>query len=99
MFGKWMLNPSFGASYRNSNYNNYYYGVRSHEVTASRESYMPTGSWAYSLSNMTGYSFNDDWSLNFILSHTILGGQVDSSPTTKKDYETTAVLGFSYNVL
>lgn len=98
MFGKWMLNTGLGASYRSSSYNNYYYGVKSHEVTAQRELYQPKGSWAYKPNFMVNYSFNDSWNASFIMSHTILGNQVDNSPTTKKDTETAAILGVSYKV-
>jgi outer membrane protein len=98
-FGDFMIRPSLGASYRNSNYNNYYYGVRAHEVTSSRALYLPEGSWAYSLSSSFIYPFEKKMSASFIVNHTLLGSEVDNSPTTRKDTETAFILGFAYSVL
>lgn len=98
-FGDLMIRPGLSGSYRSSNYNNYYYGVRSHEVTADREAYLPKGSWAYTLSSSFVYPFEKKFSTSFIVNHTMLGSEVDKSPTTRKDTETAMILGLSYNIL
>lgn len=99
-FGKTItIIPGLGFSFRNSQYNNYYYGVRSHEVTSSRSVYMADSSWAYSLSVLGSYKFSDKLSSTVIIKHTTLGDEITDSPTTRTDKEQSLILGISYDIL
>ena len=97
--GPLLLRPGLDFTYSDSEYINYYYGVKGHEVTSSRSKYLPGGSWSYGISLMNTYSFSPLYSMTAILSHKILGSRVRVSPTTRTDRVNSFILGFSMKVL
>ena len=96
--GPIMLRPGISFTYSDSEYINYYYGVRDHEISANRHKYGPGGSWSYGLNLMSSYAFNESYSITTIFSHRILGPRVRQSPTTRTDRVNSFILGLSMKV-
>jgi len=98
MLDKLMVRAGVGATYSSAQFNNYYYGVRAHEVTNERSLYKADGSWGYDVNLANIYRLSDKWSTSLIIFHKLLGSVVDDSPTTRKDTETAVIYGLSYKV-
>ncbi|MDD0853435.1 MipA/OmpV family protein [Halobacteriovorax sp. GB3] len=96
MIDKWFLRPSLTMTYNNQKYNNYYYGVRPHEVSLERPEYTAHGAFSYTLSLLTNYSITDHWKVFSTVSHSILGSVVRNSPTTRTDRVNSFFLALFY---
>lgn len=96
MIDKWFLRPSLTMTYNNQKYNNYYYGVRTSEVTSQRPEYTPVGAFSYTLSLLANYSITDNWKIFSTVSHSILGSTVRNSPTTRTDRVNSFFLSLFY---
>ena len=92
------LNMSLGLEYSDRRFNNYYYGVRPHEVIRSRPLYTPKGDWSPITGITAIMSINERWSSIIGLNYKILSAQVKNSPTVIKSTKVTSFLGISYRL-
>ncbi|ENM5734774.1 MipA/OmpV family protein [Vibrio mimicus] len=72
--------PFAGVSYQNSNYNNYYFGVKDKEATAQRKAYRAGGDFSYNLGYKLVYPINDRWEVTQTSTYTRLGSDIAHSP-------------------
>ncbi|ENM5777715.1 MipA/OmpV family protein [Vibrio mimicus] len=72
--------PFAGISYQNSDYNNYYFGVKNKEATAQRKAYRAGGDFSYNLGYKLVYPINDRWEVTQTSTYTRLGSDIAHSP-------------------
>ncbi|ENM5746692.1 TPA: outer membrane protein OmpV [Vibrio mimicus] len=72
--------PFAGVSYQNSDYNNYYFGVKDKEATAQRKAYHAGGDFSYNLGYKLVYPINDRWEVTQTSTYTRLGSDIAHSP-------------------
>ncbi|ENM5887982.1 MipA/OmpV family protein [Vibrio mimicus] len=72
--------PFAGISYQNSDYNNYYFGVKDKEATAQRKAYRAGGDFSYNLGYKLVYPINDRWEVTQTSTYTRLGSDIAHSP-------------------
>ncbi|ENM5763781.1 outer membrane protein OmpV [Vibrio mimicus] len=72
--------PFAGVSYQNSDYNNYYFGVKDKEATAQRKAYRAGGDFSYNLGYKLVYPINDRWEVTQTSTYTRLGSDIANSP-------------------
>ncbi|ENM5814326.1 MipA/OmpV family protein [Vibrio mimicus] len=72
--------PFAGVSYQNSDYNNYYFGVKDKEATAQRKAYRADGDFSYNLGYKLVYPINDRWEVTQTSTYTRLGSDIAHSP-------------------
>lgn len=72
--------PFAGVSYQNSDYNNYYFGVKDKEATAQRKAYRAGGDFSYNLGYKLVYPINDRWEVTQTSTYTRLGSNIANSP-------------------
>ncbi|ENM5904009.1 MipA/OmpV family protein [Vibrio mimicus] len=72
--------PFAGVSYQNSDYNNYYFGVKDKETTAQRKAYRAGGDFSYNLGYKLVYPINDRWEVTQTSTYTRLGSDIAHSP-------------------
>ncbi|ENM5854735.1 MipA/OmpV family protein [Vibrio mimicus] len=72
--------PFAGVSYQNSDYNNYYFGVKDKEATAQRKAYRAGGDFSYNLGYKLVYPINDRWEVTQTSTYTRLGSDIAHSP-------------------
>ncbi len=95
--GAFFIEPSIGLKYQDSNMVNYYYGVRAHEVTATREQYSPD----YALNSTVGVSAATNSILNGLtrigLAKTWYGNSITDSPLVEIDSTSGLYFFLSYS--
>lgn len=95
--GRLALRPSLTVAARDARLNNYYYGVRPGEATASRPSYLPGSGINTTLALDAVYALSDGWRLMGGLSRTDLSGRIQGSPIVRKGAQTAVFFGASYD--
>jgi outer membrane protein len=90
------MSPNIGFSYRSSQLNNYYYGVRASEVILGRPEYNVGDSVGLTSGIRINYMYSDRISLMGIMSFEWLGDEIRSSPIIEEDYLETFILGIMY---
>ncbi|MFT6905149.1 MAG: outer membrane protein [Oleiphilaceae bacterium] len=95
--GPFFIEPSIGLKYQDANMVNYYYGVRAHEVSATREQYSPD----YALNSTAGISATTNSFLNGFtrigLTKTWYGNAITDSPLVEIDSMSGLSLFLSYS--
>jgi outer membrane protein len=95
--GRWHLRPTLVLMQRSARLNNYYYGVRAEEATASRPQYMPgagTDAWV----GLYGYyDLTRGWRLLGGLGTTVYDRRVRASPIVRDASRPTLFLGAAYD--
>lgn len=94
--GPVMLSYTLSHNFLDREFSNYYYGVRSHEVTSTRNYYSPSSGGATSVALSPIWIINKNWSLFNSVKHTFLGSKVKNSPTVARDSYLTIVSGLTY---
>ncbi|MBN2182700.1 MAG: MipA/OmpV family protein [Sedimentisphaerales bacterium] len=90
------VSPNVGLSYRNHQLNDYYYGVRSSEATASRPEYHVGDSTGLMAGLMGNYKLRENLNLTVLISFEWLGDEIRSSPIVDKDHIESFLLGIIY---
>ena len=90
------VTPGAGVTYRSSDLNDYYYGVRSDEAIAGRPEYEAGDSAGLLASVRANYMLSERWSVMAMTSVEWLGGEITDSPIVEKDYEISALVGVMY---
>ncbi len=95
-FGPLMLSYTLSQNFFDKEFSNYYYGVRSHEVTSTRPYYSPRNGSSTSLSISPIWNITKRWSLFNLVKFTYLGSKIKDSPTVARDSYFTVISGITY---
>lgn len=81
---KWMIKPSAELSWRSSDLNNYYYGVKSNEATANRAAYSADSGMMYSAGVDALYFIDKQQTVQLGLGITSWDNEIDDSPLVER---------------
>ena len=95
--GAWTWRPSVSLAWRNANLNNYYYGVRANEATATRAAYEPGAGLEARVGLQTTYALSRHWSLLSGVSATVLSRNVSKSPIVQHRILPSVYVGAIYD--
>jgi outer membrane protein len=95
--GRWNVQPGITVKRRSADLNNYYYGVRPEEATASRPAYMPRAGTDIWLGVYGMYDLTAGWRLIGGLGYTLVDANVRRSPIVVDGNRPTAYLGAAYD--
>lgn len=94
---KFTIYPSFGATWRDKNYNNYYYGVTERESARTGvQAYQADDGISPFISAMVNYDMNDNIALFANQRFVWLSSAQKDSPMTEGSVESTTRLGVNY---
>jgi outer membrane protein len=91
-----ILTPKIGLNYRSRQLNDYYYGVRASEATASRPEYNAGDSTGLAAGLRINYFYSDNISLMAMVSFEWLGNEIKKSPIVDKDHIESYIFGIMY---
>jgi len=92
-----VLRPSLMVAARSARLNNYYYGVRPGEATATRPAYAPGSGINTALGLYGSYALDGGWRLLGGVTHTLLDSKVKASPIIGKSAQTGVFFGAAYD--
>jgi outer membrane protein len=95
--GRLVLRPSLMVATRSARLNNYYYGVRPGEATATRPAYVPGSGINTTLGLYGSYALDGGWRLLGGVTHTLLDSKVKASPIIGKSAQTGVFFGAAYD--
>ena len=95
--GRLVLRPSLTLAARSARLNNYYYGVRPGEATATRPAYAPGSGINTTLGLYGSYALDGGWRLLGGVTHTLLDSKVKASPIIGKSAQTGVFFGAAYD--
>lgn len=95
--GRLTLRPSLTVAMRDARLNNYYYGVRPEEATATRPAYAAGSGINTTLGLYASYALSDGWRLLGGVSRTDLSSKVKGSPIVRKAPQTAVYFGAAYD--
>ncbi len=95
--GAWTWRPSMSVAWRSANLNNYYYGVRANEATATRAAYEPGAGLEARVGLQTTYALTRHWSLLSGVSATVLSSSVTNSPIVQHRVLPSVYVGAVYD--
>ncbi|MBC7599665.1 MAG: MipA/OmpV family protein [Polaromonas sp.] len=95
--GRLVLRPSLMVAARSARLNNYYYGVRPGEATATRPAYAPGSGINTTLGLYGSYALDGGWRLLGGVTHTLLDSKVKASPIIGKSAQTGVFFGAAYD--
>ena len=90
------LRPMFGLSWRSSNLNDYYYGVRAKEATATRPQYKSGDSANPYVGIGLDYQIAERWSIFSLFRNQWLGSDISDSPIVDQHSKISVILGLVY---
>jgi outer membrane protein len=91
-----LVTPSFGVTYRSSQLNDYYYGVRSDEAVPGRPEYNVGDSIGLLTALRLNYRLDEQWSVMGMGAVQWLGSEITDSPIVEKDYMASLLVGILY---
>jgi len=94
--GRIKLTPHLGVSWMNNDYVNYYYGVKSSEVTSTRAAYNGKSTVDSSVGLRTDYSLTKAQAMFVDLSLTHYGSGITDSPLVDRSTSPSLRLGYIY---
>ncbi|PIK15387.1 MipA/OmpV family protein [Halobacteriovorax sp. JY17] len=94
--GPVILNYTFSHSFYDRKFTNYYYGVKTNEVTTTRPFYSPGASGTNSFALSPIWLINKNWSWFNSAKATFLESEIKDSPTVARDWYLTMVSGITY---
>ena len=89
--------PLLQANYQDSDYTNYYYGVKDYEARPDRPEYSPGSAVNYTAGLRLGYRITDHWLLSASLNYEILDDEIVNSPIVEHDQLWSGHIGLAYN--
>jgi len=95
--GKLQLQPQLALAWRDASLNNYYYGVRPFEATATRPAYEPGGGVNAELALSAVYRLSERWRLIGGVSATRWASGVRASPIVENRTQLAGHLGLAYD--
>ena len=91
-----MVTPSIGVTYRSSDLNDYYYGVRRDEAIEGRPEYNAGDSIGLLTALRLNYRLDEQWSVMAMGAVHWLDDEITDSPIVEKDYAASVLLGIMY---
>jgi len=88
-----LVTPGIGVTYRSSQLNDYYYGVRSSEAIPGRPEYDVGDSTGLLTALRLNYRLDEQWSVMGMASVQWLGNEITDSPIVEKHYMASFLLG------
>lgn len=82
---RWSLTPGASISYRSKDLNNYYYGVKNSEATASRAAYTADSGTVFELGVSADYMIDPQQMVRFGASYQNFGSEISDSSIVEKD--------------
>jgi outer membrane protein len=95
--GAWTLRPSVSVAWRSAQLNNYYYGVRASEATATRAAYEAGAGLEARVGLQTTYELSRHWRLLSGVSATLLSNGVTNSPIVQRRVLPSVYVGAVYD--
>ncbi len=95
--GRWHFLPSVTYARRDANLNNYYYGVKTTEATATRAAYMPGAGNDLSFGLYGTYALSERWRLLGGIGATRHDAKITNSPIARGGVQSAASLGLAYD--
>lgn len=92
----WRFASSFGATYKNKDLINYYYGISARDTDVSTNTYSADGGWQYNFSTSAIYPFSDKWQFLVRVEVTRLHDSMYDSPLVKDKHVTSFFSGMVY---
>ncbi|WP_051560338.1 MipA/OmpV family protein [Marinobacterium jannaschii] len=93
---RFTFEPAAGVQYLSSDFTDYYFGVRSNEVTASRAAYTADSSVHPYVGYQMQYELTENWMLLHDVGYAWLDKEVQNSPLVDKEVIWAASLGAIY---
>lgn len=90
------LRPMLGLSWRSSNLNNYYYGVRAKEASANRNPYKCGSSMNPFAGIVLEYQLSERWGMFSMFKNEWLASEITNSPIIDQNNMITVILGLLY---
>jgi outer membrane protein len=94
--GPWSFVPRIGLEYQSSSYINYYYGVRTSEVTASRPAYTGKSGWSPEVGLLVRYQLSRRQVLLANLNYERYPSAIRNSPLIDASGIPQLVLGYQF---
>ncbi len=95
--GRWFFQPSLYLLYYSDRFNNYYYGVRDNEATASRPAYRAGGGLNLAAQTYIMYDFSKHWHFLGNVRIDYLSSQIRNSPIVGDDFMISGLLSVLYS--
>jgi len=96
--GPWAVSPYFTLAYRDTDLNNYYYGVRAGEATSQRPEYTAGGGFNVGAGLYGQYSVTRNWKLLAGIGAEHLSSEIRDSPIVDKTWLMSGYLGAIYDI-
>ncbi len=94
---RFTLTPRIGAMWHDSEYVDYYYGVRAHEARAGRPEYHGESGISTEVGLQGVYRFNNHHSIMFDVEATSLSSEASDSPLVDSSTENRVFMGYMYH--
>jgi MipA family protein len=91
-----MIGGTLGYKFNDESFNNYYYGIKSNEVTSTRPAYVTSSSLSPFASSFLRVSRNQSWTLMTIYRLEWLAGEVKNSPIVDKVQKSSVIMFLTY---
>jgi outer membrane protein len=95
--GRWTLRPDVSVSFRDSDLNDYYYGVRPHEATEQRTAYAPGSGTDFTVAMYGTYRLLQNWRLIGGIALTLHDRAVRGSPIIRDGVQPAVFAGAVYD--
>ncbi len=92
----WRLASSFGATYKNEDLINYYYGISEQDTEFQTNTYTADGGWQYNFSTSALYPLSETWQFLVRVEVTRLHDSMYESPLVKDKHVTSFFSGVVY---
>lgn len=88
--------PYIGASYQSDKFNNYFYGVKANEATATRSAYEADGGTNIFIGATLVYNLTPQWSLSANAQYETLASSIEDSSIVSEDNIVSGFMGVTY---
>lgn len=95
--GPWAVSPYFTIAFRDTDLNNYYYGVRADEATPQRPEYTAGGGFNFGAGLYGQFSVTRNWKLLAGIGTEHLSSEIRDSPIVDKTWLMSGYLGAIYD--
>ena len=93
---RWLLSPSFGLSWKSSNLNDYYWGIREHESNPLFPTYVAGSGLNQHARLFASYRLDTNWALVFVAEYERLSSEASASPIVSENHVTGLFAGVRY---
>ncbi|NOQ29930.1 MAG: MipA/OmpV family protein [Helicobacteraceae bacterium] len=94
---KWSFDPQLLLMWRDDNFNNYYYGVKTGEATATRTFYEASSGFEYGAQLYVMYDITDNWHTIFNARANLISQEAQDSPIVNKNVTYSGTISLLYS--